>query len=84
MIQILDWISQFFIFTFGCAAIWFVGRKEKWMRWGYVFGLLSEPFWIYTIVAHQQFVILPLTLWYTYSWGQGFYNYWIRRDSDGI
>jgi len=73
-----DTISQVFIFVLSCLSIWFVGRREKWMRWGYIFGFLSEPFWIYTTWEHQQYGILILSFFYCYAWGQGIYNYWIR------
>ena len=36
-------ICQIWIMGFGCSAIWFVGRLEKWKRWGYIFGLLNQP-----------------------------------------
>jgi hypothetical protein len=56
-----------------------MGRKEKWMRWGYVLGLVSEPFWIWTAYEKNQWGILALTVWYTYAYGQGIYNYWIKK-----
>lgn len=69
---------QVWIVIFGCAAVWFVGRREKWSRWGYVLGLLSQPAWFYTAIKHEQWGIVILCAWYTYSWGQGIYNYWLR------
>lgn len=79
-------ICQIGILIFGCSAVWFVGRKERWKRWGYILGLCSQPFWFWTTITHEQYGIALLSLWYTYSWGQGIYNYWIRgsnaRDSN--
>jgi hypothetical protein len=72
-------LPQIGIVLFGCSAIWLVGRKENWQRWGYVLGLCSQPFWFWTSWAHGQWGIFFLSLWYTYAWGQGFYNYWIRK-----
>jgi len=40
-------ISQAMIFLFGASAVWFVGRKEEWRKWGYVCELLSQPFWFF-------------------------------------
>lgn len=71
--------SQIGILIFGCSAVWFVGRREKWKRWGYILGLCSQPFWFYTTITHGQYGIALLSLWYTYSWGQGVYNYWIKE-----
>ncbi|WP_027064581.1 hypothetical protein [Maribacter sp. Hel_I_7] len=71
-------IAQIGIMIFGASAIWFVGRKESWKRWGYILGLLGQPFWIYSSVVNEQWGILIMTLFYTYSWSQGIYNYWIK------
>jgi len=75
----LNEISQIWILVFGCSAVWFVGRLEKWRRWGYILGLLSQPAWLYTSIVHEQWGIALLSVWYTYSWGQGVYNYWIKE-----
>jgi hypothetical protein len=71
-------ISQIAIMIFGASAIWFVGRKEKWSRWGYILGLCGQPFWILTTIENTQWGILIMTLFYTYSWSQGIWNYWIN------
>ncbi len=70
-------IVQIAIMLFGGAAIWFVGRKEKWSRWGYILGLLGQPFWIYESYTNEQWGIWLMTTVYTYSWIQGIINYWI-------
>jgi len=74
-------IAQIGIMIFGALAIWFVGRKEKWRRWGYILGLVGQPFWIYTCLVNEHWGILIMTLFYTYSWGQGIYNYWLKKDA---
>ena len=73
-------MDQLMIALLGGSAIWFVGRTEEWSRWGYILGFLSQPFWIYSAVVNEQWGILLLSIWYTYSWGQGIYNYWIRGE----
>jgi len=72
-------IEQIGIMVFGSSAIWFVGRKESWKRWGYILGMCGQPFWIYSSIANEQWGIFAMTLFYTYSWGQGIYNYWIKE-----
>ena len=67
--------AQIGIMIFGCSAIWLVGRREDWRKWGYALGLCSQPFWFYTAYTHAQWGILILSLWYTYSWAQGAYNF---------
>jgi len=71
--------EQIWIGVFGTMAIWLVGRLEHWRRWGFIFGLMSQPAWIYTAIKNEQWGILVLSFWYTYSWGQGVYNYWIKK-----
>lgn len=74
-------ICQIWIAVFGAASIWFVARKEKWKRWGYILGMIGEPAWVYTTIKHEQWGMFLLTLWYTYAWGQGVYNYWIKVEN---
>jgi hypothetical protein len=76
----MDIICQVWITIFGASAIWFVSRREHWKRWGYILGMLSQPAWVYTTILHEQYGILVLSFWYTYSWGQGIYNYWIKEN----
>lgn len=73
-------ISQIAIMILGASAIWLVGRKESWKRWGYILGMLSQPFWFYTAYTNEQWGILIMCIFYTYSWGSGIYNYWIKID----
>jgi hypothetical protein len=75
----MDNFAQLGILVFGCSAIWFVSRKEKWKRIGYILGLLSQPFWMYTSLKNGQIGIFFLSLFYTYSWSQGIWNYWIKK-----
>lgn len=76
----LDMLSQLGIFVFGAAAIYLVSRIDKWKRWGYVLGLLSQPFWFYTSYVNEQWGVFAVSFWYAFSWGNGVYNYWIRRE----
>jgi hypothetical protein len=73
-------IEQIGIAIFGVSAIWFVGRREPWRRWGYICGLCSQPFWLVATWRAEQWGIFCLSLFYAYSWAQGVWNYWIRTD----
>ncbi len=64
----------------GSTSIWLVSRTEKWSRWGYIIGLISQPFWFYNSYINEQWGILLMSCFYTYSWSQGVYNYWIKKD----
>jgi len=73
--------SQIGIILLSCPAIWLVSRKDKWKRWGYILGLCGQPLWLYSSIENGQWGIAILSLWYTYAWGQGVYNYWIKEES---
>jgi len=76
-----DIVSQVWITIFGCSAIYLVGRLDKWKKYGYLLGLFSQPAWYITSYINEQWGILFLSLWYTYSWANGFYNYWYKEGS---
>jgi hypothetical protein len=76
----MNTISQILIMLLGCSAIWLVGRKENWRRWGFIAGFLAQPFWMYTTIHNHQWGILAMTFFYTFSWMQGIYNYWIKEN----
>lgn len=74
----METFVQIMIAVCGCSAIWLVSRKESWSRWGYIIGLIGQPFWIYTAWQNDQTGILILTIFYAYSWSQGIYFHWIK------
>jgi hypothetical protein len=76
--KIANLIPQLGIFIFGIPAIWFAGRRESWRRWGYILGLLGQPFWFWETISREQWVIAALCCAYTYSWAQGIWNYWVK------
>ena len=78
----MDFVSQTIIVLFGGLAVWFVGRTEQWGKWGYIFGLCSQPFWLYTTIIHNQWGLFALSCWYTFSWAQGVWNYWIKPENN--
>lgn len=75
-------ICQVGMVVLGGLSIYLVSMKNEWMRWGYIVGMLGQPFWFIMEIRTEQYGLLALTVFYTYSWGKGIYNYWIK-DSDG-
>ena len=70
-------MEQIMIAILGGSAIYLVGRNDKYKKYGYILGLLSQPFWLYSSLTSGQWGIFALSIWYTYSWSNGIYNYWI-------
>ena len=80
------WISsnnremiQWSILILSALSIWLVTREESWKKYGYPIGLIAQPFWAYSAFTTQQWGILALTAFYSYSWGQGIYNSFIKN-----
>jgi len=73
----MEYIIQAMIFITGSVSIFLITRKEHWNRWGHIVGLIGQPFWVYTMYQTEQWGILVLTSFYTYSWCQGIWYYWI-------
>jgi len=77
-----DVISQALLLLSGGSAIWFLSRKEDWKRWGFIIGILGQPFWLYSSYMNELWGIFLLTIFYTYSFAQGIYFYWIKPKKD--
>ncbi len=71
-----DLISQIGIFTFGVVAIFLIAIKNK---WGFVIGLLSQPFWFMTAWINDQWAVFLLSIIYMFNWGLGIYT-WFYKD----
>lgn len=72
----LDTIAQIGIAIFGITAIILVSKKNK---WGFVFGLLSQPFFFVTTLVNEQWGLFLLSIIYTFSWAFGIYE-WFFKD----
>ncbi|HVS79002.1 MAG TPA: nicotinamide mononucleotide transporter [Candidatus Saccharimonadales bacterium] len=73
----LDIISQVGITLFGVTSIFLVAKKIK---WGFIVGLISEPFWYYTTFYHHQWGIFVLNFFYVGSWGLGVYEWFYKKN----
>ena len=71
-----DNISQVGVAIFGVTSIILVSKKNK---WGFVLGLLSQPFWFITSFINEQWGVFFLSMVYTASWIFGIYE-WFFKD----
>jgi nicotinamide riboside transporter PnuC len=69
-------INQIGLTVFGLAAIILVAKKNK---WGFVLGLLSQPFWLMTSCLNGQWGVFILSIVYTGTWIYGIYE-WFYKD----
>ena len=72
----LDTIAQIGITIFGVSAIILVARKNK---WGFVLGLISQPFWLITSYMNKQWGVFLLSAVYIFSWAYGIYEWFYRK-----
>lgn len=72
----LDTVAQVGITFFGVTAIVLVAKKNK---WGFVLGLLSQPFWFMTSYINKQWGVFFLSFVYLGTWVLGIYE-WFFKD----
>jgi len=71
-------MCQWAIFILGGLAIWLLSTKGKWRRWGFVVGVVSEPFWLYSAVKSDQWGVVILCVIYTCAYLNGVRNHWFQ------
>ncbi len=73
----IDGALQVVIAVLSIAAAYLVASDGPMQRWGYVVGLLSQPFWFITTWRTRQYGILIVAIFYTGAWVQGIANRFI-------
>jgi len=72
-------MEQIAIAFTGVVAIWLTQQgKESWKKYACLFGLAGQPFWFYSSYTFEQWGILALCIFYTYSWCLGVKNNWFN------
>lgn len=62
-------------------AIWMIGQKKSWYKYGFIIGFLGQPFWLYATWKADQWGMFALSIWYTFAYLHG---YWNNRDMNRI
>ena len=75
---ILDIVAQIGLGLFSLLAILFVCFESK---WGFVFGLMAQPFWFMTSYLNHQWGVFSLTIVYTGIWIFGCIR-WFRKKRE--
>jgi hypothetical protein len=74
-------VAQCLIFLLSGSAVWILAQRKPWSKWGYLLGLSSEPFWLYSAVKAQQWGVVALTVWFAYSWLTGIHNHILKGNN---
>jgi len=77
----VDQVAQYVILILGPTAVFLVGSKGRLRRWGYLVGLLTQPWWFITLYCNGQWPVLVVSIIYTVSWANGVRNYIVRRGA---
>jgi nicotinamide riboside transporter PnuC len=77
IVEYLDQVSQVALVILGPLAIILVAKKN---RWGFVAGLLSQPFWFITALINQQWGVFLVSIIFTGSWILGIWEWFLRDD----
>ncbi len=80
MSNILDNVSQVAIAILGISSIVLIAKKNK---WGFVAGLITQPFWFTTTYIHKQWGIFALSFVSSGIWLYGFYQ-WFFADNKKV
>lgn len=71
-------MEQIAIALTGAVAIWLTQQgNDTLKKYACLFGLAGQPFWFYSAYTTEQWGILVLTVFYTYSWYLGLKNSWL-------
>lgn len=77
----LDIVAQVGVGILGLLAILLVSLENK---WGFVCGLLAQPFWFMTSYLNHQWGIFFLTIVYTGIWIFGCYKWFKKKKPESI
>ena len=54
--------------------------RKDWKKYACIFGLIGQPFWLYTTYNSEQWGMFILSLFYTYAWWLGIKNNWLMLN----
>lgn len=72
-------IDQVGIVGLGVTAVG-LSQSKTYARYACLFGMASQPFWIYSAVSAAQWGVLVATLFYTAAWASGIWKFWLAPE----
>lgn len=73
-------MEQIAIALTGVTAIWLSQSEQGGFRkWACIFGLVGQPFWLYSAYTAEQWGIFVLCIFYTLAWFKGFRVHWLSE-----
>lgn len=72
--------NQFLLLLLGLLSIYFLSSEDiKYLKYGFIFGLCAEPFWLYSSITTGQWSITILVCVYTVCHIRGLINCYKRE-----
>jgi hypothetical protein len=76
-------IEQAFIAVTELIAIWLVqDKRDEFRKWACIFGLLGQPFWMYSSYQANQWGAFVLCFFFTAAWLKSVKQYWLIPKAD--
>lgn len=73
-------IAQIGVSVFGSVAFLLVlSEQKRRQKIGVIFGLISNPFWWWSVIATEQWMTVPVHMLYTFGWYHKAYNLFLRK-----
>jgi hypothetical protein len=65
------------------VSIWLTQQKiDELKKYACIVGLIGQPFWLISSYNAEQWGILALSVFYTYTWCLGLKNHWfVKQDA---
>lgn len=73
----MDLICQIIITLCGVSSLFLIANKNK---WGFVIGLVAQPFWLITTWTHHQYWLFGLSFVYAFNWGLGIRKWFGKQE----
>lgn len=74
-----DWFIQIIISLTGVLSIYFVNKQDDKYKYGSLFGVIGQPFWMIAMYRTEQWGVFAICFIYGYIWCKGFYEQWIKK-----
>lgn len=76
--ELLAALLQGYITLTACVAIYLLTLDVPCSRWGFIVGFAAQPAWLYETSASGQFGMLLVSIFFTWAYGQGIWNFWLK------
>jgi hypothetical protein len=76
----MEIITQIAITVFSCTSI-FLFSTKSYYRYGFIAGIVGQPFWIYSSYSTGQWGIFLVSLWFTVAHIRGLKNHFIKSGT---